>query len=71
MIQEHLNELVAEATGEDLCVIRSRGFSIADPPTIDFDPEPDNLPPQVVDWDEIDLQRNVAVVLQRQRVRVG
>ena len=71
MSQKHLNEMVAEATGEDLCVIRHRGFSIADPMNVNFDPEPDDLPPQVIDWDEIDLQRNVAVVSQRQCVRVS
>ncbi len=70
MSQKHLNEMVAEATGEDLCVIRHRGFSIADPVNVNFDPEPDHQPPHVIDWDEIDLQRNVAVVSQRQCVRV-
>ena len=70
MRQKHLNEMVAEATGEDLCVIRHRGFSIADPTHVNFDPEPDDLPLQVIDWDEMDLQRNVAIVSQRPRIRV-
>ena len=65
MRQKHLNEMVAEATGEDLCVIRHRGFSIADAMNSNPDPEPDDLSPQVIDWDEMDLQRNVAVVNQR------
>jgi len=71
MTQKHLNEMVAEATGEDLCVIRHRGFSIADPMYVNFDPEPEDLPSLIIDWDEMDLQRNVAVVSQRQRVRVA
>ena len=71
MSPKHLNEMVAEATGEDLCVIQLRGFSIADPMYVNFDPEPEDLPSLIIDWDEMDLQRNVAVVSQRQRVRVA
>jgi len=62
MTQTQLEQLVARATGEDIRAIRERGFSVADPLEVNFDPEPDNLPPQVVDWDELDLQHNVAVV---------
>lgn len=62
MTQTQLEQLVAKATGEDIRAIRERGFSVADPLEVNFDPEPDNLPPQVVDWDELDLQHNVAVV---------
>ena len=64
MTQNELNLLVAEATGEDIDEIQHRGFSLADPLDVDFDPEPYDLPPQIVDWDEVDLQRNVAVVDQ-------
>lgn len=64
MTQHELNQLVADATGEDLREIRNRGFSLADPLEVDFDPEPYDLPPQMIDWDEIDLQRNVAIVEQ-------
>ena len=64
MTQMQLEKLVAEATGEDVRAIRQRGFSVADPFEVDFDPEPDNLPPQMIDWDELDLQRNLAVVSQ-------
>ncbi|HBN75517.1 MAG TPA: hypothetical protein DD473_06805 [Planctomycetaceae bacterium] len=64
MTQSQLNQLVADATGEDLREIRNRGFSLADPLEVDFDPEPYDLPPQMIDWDEIDLQRNVAIVEQ-------
>jgi len=62
MTQTQLEQLVARATGEDIRAIRERGFSVADPLEVNFDPEPDNLPPQVVDWDELDLERNLAVV---------
>ena len=40
MTQKQLNELVAQATGEDLNEIQRRGFSIADPVEANFDPEP-------------------------------
>jgi len=43
MTQKRLNELVAQATGEDLGEIQRRGFSIADPVEANFDPEPYNL----------------------------
>ena len=68
MYQKHLNQLVADATGEDLHEIRRRGFSLMDPFDRYFDPEPDDLPPQRIDWDELALQRNVAVVDQPQRL---
>jgi len=64
MTQNELNQLVADATGEDIAEVQHRGFSLADPAEIDFDPEPFDLPPQIIDWDEVDLQRNVAVVDQ-------
>ena len=51
MTQMQLEQLVAEATGEDVRAIRQRGFSVADPFEVDFDPEPDNLGPQLIDWD--------------------
>ncbi len=64
MTQMQLDELVAEATGDDVRSIRQRGFSVADPFDVDFDPEPDDLPPQMIDWDELELQRNLAFVSQ-------
>lgn len=64
MNQNEINRAVAFATGECLCEIQRRGFSIADPVEVNFDPEPNDLPPNIVDWDEIDLQRNVAVAEQ-------
>ncbi|MDF1845043.1 MAG: hypothetical protein P1U77_26820 [Rubripirellula sp.] len=64
MTQMQLEQLVAEATGEDVRAIRQRGFSAADPLEVNFDPEPDNLPPRMIDWDELELERNLAVVSQ-------
>ncbi|MCR9116146.1 MAG: hypothetical protein NXI22_04255 [bacterium] len=64
MTQQELEREVANATGEALSEIRSRGFSIADPNEVCFDPEPFDLPPQVVDWDADALNRNVALIDQ-------
>ena len=64
MTQHELDCAVAEATGETLCDVRRMGFSLADPEFVTFDPEPNDLPPQTVDWDELELCRNSAVVPQ-------
>ena len=53
MMQPQLDRLVADATGEDLREIQRRGFVLADPTDVHFDPEPDCLLPQTVDWDEL------------------
>ena len=50
---------VARATGETIREIRRRGFGPADLYDVAFDPEPDDLPPQIVDWDELDAGRLV------------
>ena len=57
MTQKQLDRLVADATGEDVRSIRKRGFSIANPVDVNFDPEPDQRPPQWVDWDLLDRER--------------
>jgi hypothetical protein len=57
-------QLVAKATGEDIREIRQRGFSVADPFEVDFDPEPNNLSPQMIDWDELELERSLAAASQ-------
>ncbi len=64
MLQAQLDQQVAQATGEDLREVRFRGFSLADPLTVSFDPEPYDLPPQILDWDQVDLERNVALIKQ-------
>jgi hypothetical protein len=57
MTQRQLQRAVAAATGETLREIRRRGFGPADLLDIDFDPEPDGVPHQTVDWDALELER--------------
>ena len=57
MTQAQLECELARATGESLSTIRSRGFSIVEPP---------ELKPLVVDWDVLDAKR-VAVFPSRNR----
>jgi len=61
MTQHDLNSAVALATGESLCEIRRRGFSIADPYEVRFDPEPDQLIPQMIDWDDFERRGNIPI----------
>ncbi len=49
MTQQDINEAVATATGESVALIDDRGFGIADPLDVQFDPEPRR--PLVLDWD--------------------
>ena len=65
MVQTQLDRLVAGATGEDIREIRRRGFSLADPTEINFDPEPDCRPPQIVDWDDLEARRFEACARRR------
>jgi hypothetical protein len=58
MNQSQLDRAVARATGETLSTISRRGFSIADPESVRYDPEPSRRPPLVVDWDELDERRH-------------
>ena len=51
MSQQEIDEAVASVTGEKVGTIRSRGFSIADPFDVAFDPEPRG--PMVLDWDSM------------------
>ena len=60
MNQSQLNRAVARATGETLDTISRLGFSIADPDSVHYDPEPSRRAPQVVDWDELDARRRAA-----------
>ena len=62
MTQAELNRAVAQVTGESLCTVSGLGFSIADPDTVDFDPEPYDVEDIIVDWDELDAQRNTPLV---------
>jgi len=49
--------------------VRRIGFSIADSIEVNFDPKP-YYPPQLVDWDELNLERNVSVFGQRHLLSV-
>jgi hypothetical protein len=51
MSQQEIDEAVASVTGEKVGVIKSRGFSIADPFDVAFDPEPRG--PMMLDWDQM------------------
>jgi hypothetical protein len=49
MTQQEIDEAVATATGETVSLISDRGFGIADPANLHFDPEPQR--PMTFDWD--------------------
>ena len=49
MTQQDLDQAVAAATGETATVIHERGFGMADPLEVHYDPEARR--PWVYDWD--------------------
>jgi len=59
MTPSELNRSVANATGESVREIARRGFIPLS--TIPIEWEPEDL---IIDWDEFDWQRNVALVDQ-------
>lgn len=65
--QDDLDCAVASATGEDLRFIRRHGFSLVDPHNANFDPEPDLLPPQFIDWDDLEMSRHAPIECQPSR----
>jgi hypothetical protein len=60
MNQSQLDRAVARATGESLNTVTRMGFSIADPESVHYDPEPSKRAPLVIDWDELDARRRAA-----------
>lgn len=60
MSRKDLERELVQKTGESVRTIRRHGFSIVNPRERDFDPEPDLLPIQVIDWDQIEAERRVA-----------
>jgi hypothetical protein len=60
MTQQDLDRAIARRTGESLTTIQRHGFSIVKPKVKNFDPEPNRLPAQMVDWDEADARRRAA-----------
>jgi hypothetical protein len=67
MTQHDLDAAVAVTTGESLLEIRRRGFGIADPVEVHFDPEPSDIPPAWLDWDQNDEVEPVRRVRSRRR----
>jgi len=61
MTQQELDSALHSITGESLTEIRRRGFNLADPIDVGFDPEPYDAP-DLIDWDDLERRRNVAVV---------
>ena len=60
MSQRDLNRAVSKATGEDIATIAGMGF-------VELTRLPIEREPNVLDWDEYDLERNVAVIPQHRR----
>ena len=67
MTQRDLDTAVAVATGESPSEIRRRGFGIANPIDVNFDPEPCYVPPQWLDWDQNDTVEPVRLVRRRRK----
>ncbi|REJ88276.1 MAG: hypothetical protein DWQ35_20060 [Planctomycetota bacterium] len=61
MRQAELNRAVARATGETVSTIKRLGFLLADP-VESCDPDSEEYGPHVIDWDELDAQRNEGVL---------
>ncbi len=57
MPQSDLERAISRVTGESPRTIRRRGFSLVNLHDVNFDPEPDAAPPQIVDWDAVDADR--------------
>ena len=60
MTQEFLNEAVAEVTGEDIQMIDWLGFVPLTQRPIELETDEDRGP-LLVDWDDLELQRNLAL----------
>lgn len=60
MTQSQLDRAVAAVTGESRRTIGQIGFSLADPLTPCFDPEPSGVA-KFLDWDQVDGRRYAAL----------
>ena len=58
MKQRELYSQVASRTGEEINTIRRIGFSVEEPDVSTLDPEPDDLRPNIVDWNQLAASRN-------------
>ena len=63
MNQRSLNREVAQATGETISTIAAIGF-------VELTGQPFEREPQTIDWDDLDAERNVAVMPRRTRTPV-
>ncbi|MCI0366362.1 MAG: hypothetical protein L0219_21075 [Phycisphaerales bacterium] len=63
MSQNELHRSLSRATGESVRTIKRLGFSPFDPGANDTDTDSIDLPPQVVDWDRLELDR-IALAIQ-------
>jgi len=59
MSQRELDREIARATGESVAAIRRHGFSEPCPLVEADDLDLGDLGPQIIDWDEVEAQRNV------------
>lgn len=60
MTQSELNQRIAQATGEPLAEIYRLGFQVGMLEMEDVNFDDDLQTPGVIDWDELELHRNVA-----------
>ncbi|MGE0608433.1 MAG: hypothetical protein AB7O62_15160 [Pirellulales bacterium] len=71
MTRSRIHRDVARATGEDISTIRRLGFQVVKPERMFDEPDSDadelDLPPSIVNWDELASQR-VSYLPQRQRM---
>ena len=58
MTQAELNRAVARVTGETVSEICRRGFGLADPEIVAFDPQPlETEIEKYLDWDAVNVER--------------
>ena len=62
MTQQQLNREIARKTGETISTIAALGF-------VPLTDQPYEREPLMVDWDQVDAERNVAFLSQRTRSR--
>jgi hypothetical protein len=63
MNQNDLNRSLSRATGESVRTIKRQGFSLLLPDIPGEETENVDLPPQVIDWDQLELDR-IALAIQ-------
>jgi hypothetical protein len=56
MTSRELNRAVARSTGEEIALIAARGFHLLEEPDVEDGPLP------MLDWDDVDQERNLHLV---------